>query len=131
MVKMTVRPGTQPGAVLSMKNKGIKHVQQSNRRGNQYVTLNVKVPSKIDDRQTELLKEFDEIESKKAGAPSGEKMTYSANSAWSRIKNFMSDSAADVAAAATSAAKAAADAAEKAAEKTAKKAAKEKAQQNS
>ena len=109
MVKMTVRAGTQPGSVLSMRNKGIKHVQQPNRRGNQYVTLKVKVPTKIDDRQMELLKEFEEIESQKAGSPSAEKMTYSTNSAWSRIKNFVSESANDVANAAAKV-KAAADA---------------------
>ena len=113
MVKMKIKPGTQPGTTMLLRNKGIKHVQQSFHKGNQYVTLNVKVPTSLDEKQREILEEFDEFERAKTNTPAGQKIPYSVNSAWSRLKNFVKDTASDAATAAS----AAVDVAEKAAAK--------------
>ena len=96
MVKMKIPKGTQPGATLILRGKGIKRLQGIGNigRGNQYVNLKVKVPIDITDRQKELLDEFEALEAEKGGAnsrgPDGEKkMPYSVKSAWNRIRSWM------------------------------------------
>lgn len=56
-VKLTIPPGTQPGAVLRIKGHGMKK-QDGIGRGDQYVTVNVSLPKKITPRQRELLRQF-------------------------------------------------------------------------
>lgn len=91
IVKMKIPPGTQPSTTLLLRNKGVKDIQRRNVRGNQYVTLRVKVPTKITDRQRELLEEFrgeEEGDSDRASSSgdSSKKMPYSMSSAWERVK---------------------------------------------
>ena len=52
--------GTQPHTVFKLKSKGIKHLR-SNIRGDQYIRISVEVPSKLSQKQKELLKQFAEI----------------------------------------------------------------------
>ena len=47
-----------PGSKLSLRDKGVPHLNQPFRRGNHYVTVNVDIPSTLNDRQRELLEEF-------------------------------------------------------------------------
>lgn len=86
MVKMKVPQGTQPNTTLLMRGKGVKDIQRRNVRGNQYVTLKVKIPTNLSERQQELLEEFEGHEEGKSGAPSAKKMPYSVSSAWDRVK---------------------------------------------
>jgi molecular chaperone DnaJ len=58
---LTIQPGTQPGTVLRMKDKGIPHLN-SNQRGDQLVHINVYVPTKVSSREKELLKELSDGE---------------------------------------------------------------------
>lgn len=60
IVSMKIKPGTQPGAQLLLKNKGATSLNYTNRKGDQVVTLKVKVPTKLTSRQRELMEEFDE-----------------------------------------------------------------------
>ena len=46
------------GSKLSLRDKGVPHLNQPFRRGNHYVTVNVDIPSTLSDRQRELLEEF-------------------------------------------------------------------------
>lgn len=62
-VKLKVPQGTQPGTLIRIKGKGVKHVNGSS-RGDHYVRVAVEVPNKLSSRQKELLEEF-EKESKK------------------------------------------------------------------
>lgn len=62
-VKLKVPEGTQPGALIRIKDKGIPHVKGSG-KGDHYVRIKVEVPKKINNRQKELLTEFAD-ESKK------------------------------------------------------------------
>ncbi|OIP57902.1 MAG: molecular chaperone DnaJ [Candidatus Levybacteria bacterium CG_4_10_14_0_2_um_filter_36_16] len=64
-VKVKIPEGTQPGALIRLAGKGIKHVQ-GNGRGDHYIRIKVAVPKKLKGRQKEILKEF-ENESKKTG----------------------------------------------------------------
>lgn len=55
--KLTIPEGTQPGDVLTVKNKGIPHLQ-SHRYGDLKVLVNVKIPTRLSKRQKELLAAF-------------------------------------------------------------------------
>ena len=61
MVELKVPAGSQPGSRLVMRNKGIQRVQSSG-RGNQYVHLKLKIPTKLSQRQRELMEEFADLE---------------------------------------------------------------------
>ena len=51
--------GTQPGSEFRIKGKGVPHLHGS-RRGDLLVTIDVRVPGSLDNRQQELLKELAE-----------------------------------------------------------------------
>ena len=93
IVKMKVPPGTQPSTTLLLRNKGVKDIQRRNVRGNQYVTIRVKIPTKISDAQRKLLEQFrdeEDTEGKSGTSTSGDsskQMPYSMSSAWERVKN--------------------------------------------
>ncbi|MFA7078172.1 MAG: molecular chaperone DnaJ [Syntrophomonas sp.] len=55
--KLNVPEGTQPGDVLTVKSKGIPHLQ-SHRWGDLKVLVNVKIPTRLNKRQKELLAAF-------------------------------------------------------------------------
>jgi molecular chaperone DnaJ len=56
-VKYTIPEGTQTGTVFRLRGKGIQSLRGSS-RGDQFVTVNVAVPTGLSDRQKELLFEF-------------------------------------------------------------------------
>ena len=60
-VKYTIQPGTQPGTVFRLRDKGIKYLRQE-RYGDLFVKMNVQVPRKLTEKQKELLLEFEGIE---------------------------------------------------------------------
>ena len=53
-VKLRIPPGTQPGRVFRLKEKGVPILQRTE-RGNQLVTVNVQIPTSLTDQQEELL----------------------------------------------------------------------------
>lgn len=53
-----VKAGTQPETKVILKNKGVYNVKNIKLRGNQIVTLKVQIPTKITDKQREILKQF-------------------------------------------------------------------------
>ncbi len=56
-----IKPGTQPGSILRMRGKGLPHLD-SHERGDQLVMVNIYVPSKITQRERELLLQLSESE---------------------------------------------------------------------
>ena len=56
-VELNVPAGTQPGQVFRMKGKGVAQLQ-GNRRGDQLVTIDVKVPKKLSKEQKILLEQL-------------------------------------------------------------------------
>ena len=54
---LKVASGTQPGKLLKMKGKGIKHLNFSG-MGDQIVKVNVAVPQKVNSKEKELLKQL-------------------------------------------------------------------------
>jgi len=58
-VKYSIPAGTQTGTVFRLKNKGIQNLRGSG-RGDQYITVNVKVPTSLTGEQKELLIKYAE-----------------------------------------------------------------------
>ena len=56
-VKLTIPEGTQPGAVFRMRGKGIPYLRGGG-RGDQFVTVSIKVPKNLTGSQKELLRQF-------------------------------------------------------------------------
>lgn len=59
--EVEVPAGTQSGTILKLKGRGLPSIGNPG-RGNQLVTIRVEIPSKLSDRQKELLKEFRSLE---------------------------------------------------------------------
>lgn len=57
-VKLKVPEGTQTGKVFRLKGKGVPNVNGRG-RGDQYITVRVEVPRKLNKKQKELLRAFD------------------------------------------------------------------------
>lgn len=57
--KLRIPPGTQPGTVLRVRGKGIPRRSLSG-RGDQLVEVNVEVPTKLSDRQKEMIAQLAE-----------------------------------------------------------------------
>jgi len=56
-VKLTIPEGTQPGAVFRLRGKGIPYLRGSG-RGDQFITVTIKVPKNLNSSQKELLRQF-------------------------------------------------------------------------
>lgn len=56
-VKLRIQPGTQPGALIRLRGKGVPHLHSLG-RGDEYVRIRVEIPQKLTPRQKELLREF-------------------------------------------------------------------------
>ena len=63
---MTIPAGTQSGKVFRLRNQGLPQFEGRG-RGDQLVRVFIEVPSKLSDRQKELLREFAELEAKSTG----------------------------------------------------------------
>lgn len=59
-LELDVPPGTQTGHVFRLRGRGAPRMRRPERRGDQYVTVRVVVPTKLTDRQEELLRELGE-----------------------------------------------------------------------
>ena len=58
-VELTIPEGTQSGAVLRIRGKGIPHMR-GNERGDEFVTIKVLTPKNLTIRQKKLLREFED-----------------------------------------------------------------------
>jgi len=57
-MKVKVKPGTQPGTMLRLREKGIKYPNQ-NHYGDFYIAFVIQFPQKLSRKQKELLEEFE------------------------------------------------------------------------
>jgi molecular chaperone DnaJ len=64
---LSTEPGTQPGKILKMRNKGIGHLNSSG-NGDQLVRINVAVPKKLSSKEKELLKQLSDMPNVQASA---------------------------------------------------------------
>ncbi len=61
---LTIPKGTQYGDVFRLRGEGIASLR-SGQRGDQIIKVIIKTPTKVSQKQVELLKEFDELDSNK------------------------------------------------------------------
>jgi len=59
-LKLRIRPGTQPGTMVRLRGRGIKHLHGSG-RGDQYVRLGIRIPEKLTREQKEALRVLEGI----------------------------------------------------------------------
>ena len=57
-IKIRIQPGVQPGTLIRLHGKGVPHVHGSG-RGDEYVKIQLHVPTHLNHRQKELLDELD------------------------------------------------------------------------
>ena len=69
---LKIDPGTQPGKLLKMRNKGIKHLNHGG-SGDQIVRINIEVPKKLNSKEKELLKELSGMPNFNDGNSQGKK----------------------------------------------------------
>lgn len=76
-VQMAVPPGTQIGRVFRLRGQGLPVLDVTGRtpasqsqRGDQLVRVFLEVPTKLSERQKELLKEFDRLDQERTGSRS-------------------------------------------------------------
>ncbi len=69
---LKIDPGTQPGKLLKMRDKGIRHLNHSG-SGDQIVRINLAIPKKLNSKEKELLKELSDMPNFKDGSESGKK----------------------------------------------------------
>ncbi len=55
-----LKPGTQTDTKVRLRGKGVPYLHRENQRGDHYVTLVVQVPTKLNNEQKELLRQFDD-----------------------------------------------------------------------
>jgi molecular chaperone DnaJ len=58
--KVEVRPGTQSGAVITLRGKGVPRLR-STARGDLHVHVEVRTPTRLDEAQEKLLRELAEL----------------------------------------------------------------------
>ena len=56
--KLTIKPGTQPDTIATIRGAGVPNLRNPNQRGSQIMTLKVKIPTDVTAKQKELLKNF-------------------------------------------------------------------------
>ncbi|MEF2562275.1 MAG: molecular chaperone DnaJ, partial [Negativibacillus sp.] len=81
-VKYNIPEGTQPATVFRLRNKGIPYVNGRG-RGDQYVRVNLEVPTNLSSKQKEALKDFDSL--------TGDKNYHKRKGFFDKLKDFMKD----------------------------------------
>ncbi len=59
-VKYTIPEGTQPGTSFTIRGKGVPYIGKPERRGDLIFTVKVEIPTKLNSKQKELLRQFSE-----------------------------------------------------------------------
>ena len=81
-VKYNIPEGTQPATVFRLRNKGIPYVNGRG-RGDQYVRVNLEVPTNLTAKQKDALKDFDSL--------TGDKNYRKRKGFFDKLKDFMKD----------------------------------------
>ncbi|HKY89228.1 MAG TPA: molecular chaperone DnaJ [Candidatus Limnocylindrales bacterium] len=61
--EIEIKPGTQPGAEIRLRGRGVPHLRRAGTRGDLHVLVDVRVPTRLTRRQRELLEAFTAEES--------------------------------------------------------------------
>jgi molecular chaperone DnaJ len=55
---LEIKPGTQPGAEIRLRGKGVPHLRRANQRGDLHVFVRVAVPTKLSKKQRDALESY-------------------------------------------------------------------------
>ena len=55
---LEIKPGTQPGTEIRRRGKGVPHLRRPGARGDMHVLVDIEVPTRLSERQRELLEEL-------------------------------------------------------------------------
>lgn len=69
---LKIESGTQPGKMLKMKGKGIRHLNYSG-SGDQIVRINVAIPQKLNSKEKEIIKQLSEMPNIKSSSENEKK----------------------------------------------------------
>lgn len=58
-LKLKIKGGTQPNTLIRLKGEGVPHIRGGG-KGDLYIRLKIKIPEKLNSRQRELLKQFEQ-----------------------------------------------------------------------
>jgi molecular chaperone DnaJ len=56
--QIEIKPGTQPGAEIRLRGRGVPHLRRAGVRGDLHVMVDVRVPARLSARQRELLEQL-------------------------------------------------------------------------
>jgi molecular chaperone DnaJ len=93
---LEIKPGTQPGTEIRRRGKGVPHLRRPGSRGDLHVLIDVEVPTRLNDRQRELLLALAEASGEgrepaaSAGTPVGGRRRRAKRSLGDRIKDAIS-----------------------------------------
>jgi molecular chaperone DnaJ len=79
--EVEIKPGTQPGAEIRLRGRGVPHLRRPGTRGDLHVMVEVVVPARLSRRQRELLESYAE--------ESGEAVTPSGNTILERVRDAL------------------------------------------
>jgi molecular chaperone DnaJ len=68
--ELDVHPGTQPGEVLVLRGRGVPHLRGTG-RGDLHVHLDVQVPTRLDAKQEDLLRDLARLRGEERPGVSG------------------------------------------------------------
>jgi molecular chaperone DnaJ len=66
--RITIPEGTQPGEIIRLKGKGMPSLRRGKGYGDAFVQVMVEIPTRLSQRQRELMLEFSKLEKQKIGA---------------------------------------------------------------
>ncbi|RPI12836.1 MAG: molecular chaperone DnaJ [Ignavibacteriae bacterium] len=81
-----IESGTQPGKIIRMRDKGIRHLNHSG-RGDQLVRVNIFIPSKLSSKEKDLFKELSDSDNLR---PKGSKGSQHSKGFFSKVKDTFS-----------------------------------------
>jgi molecular chaperone DnaJ len=87
--KLKIEPGTQPGKILRMREKGIRHLSRGG-RGDQLNIINVYIPNKLTGKEKELFKELERSENLKPKNDSSPRAGSKPKSFFDKVKDSFS-----------------------------------------
>jgi curved DNA-binding protein len=60
-VKLTVKPETENGTKVKLKGKGFPIYKKESQFGDLYITYQLKIPTKLNEKEIELIKELQKL----------------------------------------------------------------------
>ncbi len=86
---ITIAPGTQSGATITLRGKGAARLRGGG-RGDLFVHFDVQVPTALDERQQQLLREFAQLRGEEASAVVQSKEAHDGGGLFGRLKDAFS-----------------------------------------